>query len=125
MVHVGRKRQHRSQHIGHDRTRKKIHVVTGDIDWKGEAPPDVKRFTKIQLNNPDSESMGYKIHASKGMSELVLYPKTQVQQDAVEHLRKDNVVYRGYGDKGYYVQTDNPLGLLQQLSSTYQMHSED
>ncbi len=50
MTHVGRKREHR--HVGRDRTHKKVHVVTGNVEWDKNAPEDVKRFEVIQMYNP-------------------------------------------------------------------------
>ncbi len=49
---MGHKRGRRREHVGHERGRKKVHVVTGEIKWDENAPEDVKRFQKIQLNNP-------------------------------------------------------------------------
>jgi len=42
-------------HVGRDRTRKsdKVHIVTGHIEWDSNAPKDVGRFKRIQLNNPE------------------------------------------------------------------------
>ena len=55
MPHVGRKREHR--HVGRDRSRKKIHVVTGHIEWEPNAPKGVKRFEVIQMHNPDGRKI--------------------------------------------------------------------